>query len=85
MVGALYGPSTVPCHSKDISREPLLSFKANVYNFCIADVQEIKPKCTFYVWEEFNGKKGSTEIYSCIYKYLQENVLHKNKENRPKK
>ena len=59
--------------------------KANMYNFCIADVREKIPKCTFYVWEEYNGKKGSAEIYSCVYKYLQENVLHLNKEKRPKK
>ena len=59
--------------------------KANIYNFCIADVRTDKPKCTFYVWEEYNGKKGSAEVYSCIYKWLKENVLYLDKEKRPKK
>ena len=59
--------------------------KANMYNFCIADVRTEKPECTFYVWEEYNGKKGSAEIYSCVYRRLQENVLHLDEEKRPKK
>ena len=59
--------------------------KANMYNFCIADVRTEKPECTFYVWEEYNGKKGSAEIYSCVYKWLEENVLHTEKKKRPNK
>ena len=59
--------------------------KANMYNFCIADVRTKTPKCTFYVWEEYNGKKGSAEIYSCVYKWLEENVLHLEKNKRPNK
>lgn len=62
--------------------------KVNVYNFCIYELQSNKP--FFYVWEEFNGRKGSSEIYSCIYKWLNENVLHKdgkkvNGQERPRK
>ena len=55
--------------------------KLNVYNFGIVNV--LTDKTTFYVWEEFNGKKGSAEIYSCIQKWLMSNVL--NKPNYPKK
>ena len=50
--------------------------KVNVYNFCIIEVQTGTPH--FYTWAEHEGGKGSSEIYSCIYKYLQQNVLNKN-------
>ena len=55
--------------------------KLNVYNFGIVNV--LTDKTSFYVWEEFNGKKGSAEIYSCIHKWLTSNVL--NKPNYPRK
>ena len=62
--------------------------KLNVFNFCIHDVQ--KKKSFFYVWEEFNGRKGSAEIYSCLYKFLNQHVFHLNgvavpKDKRPHK
>ena len=50
--------------------------KLNVFNFCIHDVKT--DKSFFYVWEEYNGRKGSSEIYLCLYKYLNEHVFHKN-------
>ena len=40
--------------------------KLNMYNFCVCEILTETP--SFYMWEEFNGKKGSAEIYSCIYK-----------------
>ena len=55
--------------------------KLNVYNFCIVDVQRSVPN--FYLWEEFNGRRGASEIYSCIYKFLQENLF--NLSIRPRK
>ena len=55
--------------------------KLNVYNFCIVDVQRGVPN--FYLWEEFNGRRGASEIYSCIYKFLQENLFKLS--NRPRK
>ena len=55
--------------------------KLNVYNFCISDVTTKIPY--FYVWPEYTGQKGAAEIYSCVFKYLNENVLCK--PNYPKK
>ena len=62
--------------------------KINVFNFCIHEVKT--NKSFFYVWEEYNGRKGSSEIYSCLFKYLNEHVFHKNgtpvpPEERPHK
>ena len=57
--------------------------KLNMYNFCVCEILTETP--SFYMWEEFNGKKGSAEIYSCIYKWLKDNILNKNKNERPKK
>ena len=48
--------------------------KLNVYNFCI--FEQLTKDCFFYVWEEFSGRKGSAEIYSCVYKYLNDKVFH---------
>ena len=48
--------------------------KINVFNFCI---HEVKTNKSFsYVWEENNGRKGSLEIYSCLFKYLNEHGFH---------
>ena len=55
--------------------------KLNVYNFCISEVQTQEP--FFYMWPEFIGRKGAAEIFSCVYKYLQDHVLCK--PNYPKK
>ena len=55
--------------------------KVNLYNFNITDVKTGIPY--FYIWAEYDGGKGSAEIYSCIYKWLQANVF--NKQNRPRK
>ena len=57
--------------------------KVNVYNFNITDVKTGTP--SFYIWAEYDGSKGSAEIYSCIYKWLQANVLHLPKFHRPRK
>ena len=51
--------------------------KLNVYNFSVHELQNNEPH--FYVWPEYTGSKGATEIYSCIYKYLKENVFCKDK------
>ena len=51
--------------------------KLNVYNFSVHELQTNEPH--FYVWPEYNGSKGAAEIYSCIYKYLKENVFCKEK------
>ena len=50
--------------------------KMNVFNFCIIEMQTGIPY--FYTWTEADGGKGSSEIYSCIYKWLQQHVLNKN-------
>lgn len=42
--------------------------KLNVYNFTIFDASNTDGYC--YVWDETHGKKGSTEIGSCLLKYL---------------
>ena len=55
--------------------------KLNVYNFCVFELQTKEPY--FYVWPEYDGMKGAAEIYSCIHKYLEENVFCK--PNYPKK
>ena len=55
--------------------------KLNVYNFCVYELQTKEPH--FYVWPEFNGSKGAAEIYSCVYKYLEDHVFCK--ENYPRK
>ena len=52
--------------------------KLNVFNFCIIEMQTGIPY--FYTWTEADGGKGSSEIYSCIYKWIKEHVL--NKPNR---
>nr|CAH7752947.1 unnamed protein product [Callosobruchus chinensis] len=44
--------------------------KLNVYNFTIFDASNSNGYC--YVWDETHGKKGSTEIGTCILKYLYE-------------
>ena len=55
--------------------------KLNVYNFCVHELQTKEPH--FYVWPEFNGSKGAAEIYSCVYKYLEDHVFCK--QNYPRK
>ena len=52
--------------------------KLNVYNFWICEVKKKEPY--FYLWEEFSGRKGSAEIYSCVYKRLQEHVFIKEEQ-----
>lgn len=42
--------------------------KLNVYNFTIFDSFKNDGYC--YVWDEYNGKKGSAEVGSCLIKYL---------------
>ena len=55
--------------------------KLNIYNFCICDVKTKEPY--FYMWEEYKARKGSSEIYSCLYKWLSDHVfIH---TDRPKK
>ena len=54
--------------------------KLNVYNFSVHELQTKEPH--FYVWPEYTGSKGAAEIYSCIYKYLQEHVFSKEKYPR---
>ena len=49
--------------------------KVNVYNFCITEVLTGTPH--FYIWTEYDGGKGSAEIYSCIYKWLQQNEFNR--------
>ena len=66
---------------KTAHRSHFYERKLNVYNFCIVHLQESTPY--FYIWEEFTGRRGSCEIFSCIYKFLKENVL--NKQTRPRK
>ena len=51
--------------------------KLSVYNFGIVDIQRGKPY--FYIWEEFTGRRGASEIYSCIAKWLEANVFCKKK------
>ena len=52
--------------------------------FIIFVFQKYKPRNHFfYIWPEFTGRKGAAEIYSCVYKYLQDHVLCK--PNYPKK
>ncbi|CAH1973183.1 unnamed protein product [Acanthoscelides obtectus] len=41
----------------------------NVYNFTIYDCSNKDGIC--YVWNETHGSKGSSEIGTCLYKYLQ--------------
>ena len=52
--------------------------KLNVFNFCIIEMQTGIPY--FYTWTEADGGKGSSEIYSCLFKWIKEHVL--NKPNR---
>ena len=47
--------------------------KCSMYNFCIADLQQ-NEEPYFYLWEEFNGGKGSAEIFTAIDMYLREYV-----------
>merc|ERR1712240_761082 len=47
--------------------------KCSMYNFCIVNLQQ-KEEPYFYLWEEFNGAKGSAEIYTAINMYLQQYV-----------
>ena len=47
--------------------------KCPMYNFCIVNLQD-KEEPYFYLWEEFNGAKGSAEIYTAIDMYLREYV-----------
>ena len=47
--------------------------KCPMYNFCICDLQQ-KEEPYFYLWEEFNGGKGSAEIFTAIDMYLREYV-----------
>ena len=56
--------------------------KLNVYNFCVHDVQKKEPH--FFLWEEYTAHRGSCEIYSCLFKYIERYVLSKG-ENYPKK
>ena len=44
-----------------------------MYNFCIVNLQD-EEEPYFYLWEEFNGGKGSAEIYTTLDMYLQQYV-----------
>ena len=55
--------------------------KLNVYNFCISDIKTKTPY--FYIWPENTGQKGAAEIYSSVFKYLNDNVFCKS--DYPKK
>ena len=55
----------VPCG--DVSNL-YYSRKLAVYNFTIYEQDTKKGLCN--LWEEYNGKRGSSEIGSCIYQYL---------------
>lgn len=51
--------------------------KLNVYNFTIFDAANKEGHC--YVWDETHGKRGSSEIGTCLLKYLSglpETVTH---------
>ena len=47
--------------------------KCSMYNFCIVNLQD-EEEPYFYLWEEFNGRKGSVEIYTALEKYLEKFV-----------
>ena len=47
--------------------------KCSMYNFCIVNLQD-EEEPYFYLWEEFNGGKGSAEIYTALDMYLQQYV-----------
>ena len=49
--------------------------KVNVYNFCIYDIQT--KESYMFVWEEYTARRGSVEIYSCLYKWIQKYVLNR--------
>lgn len=51
--------------------------KWNVYSFTIFD--SYKNDSYYYVWDEYNGKKGNAEIGTCLLNYfsqLPESVTH---------
>ena len=48
--------------------------KLSLMNFCIHDLQ--LKQSYMYVWEENVAARGSVEIFSCLYKYLQVYVLN---------
>lgn len=43
--------------------------KLSVYNFTIYDV--IRHEATCYVWSENDTKKGSNEVASCLFHYIE--------------
>ena len=49
--------------------------KLSFYNFCVYNLQT--GKGYMYVWTENTAKRGSVEIYSCMYKYLKDHLLNK--------
>lgn len=49
--------------------------KVNLYNFCIYDIQT--RESYMFVWEEYTARRGSVEIYSCLYKWIQTYVLNR--------
>merc|ERR1712240_70166 len=57
--------------------------KCPMYNFCIVDLQQ-QEEPYFYLWEEFNGGKGSAEIFTAIDMYLCEYV-YRNPQRTQKK
>ena len=57
--------------------------KCSMYNFCIADLQQ-NEEPYFYLWEEFNGGKGSAEIFTAIDMYLREYVYCNPKRTQKK-
>ena len=45
--------------------------KVSVFNFCIYDLNQKRSNC--YVWDETIARKGSNEINSCLFKWVQDN------------
>ena len=45
--------------------------KVSLFNFCIYDLNQKRANC--YLWDETIARKGSNEINSCLFKWVQEN------------
>jgi len=43
--------------------------KVAVYNLTVTDIKKMRTVC--YTWDETNGKRGGTEISTCVYLYLK--------------
>ena len=56
--------------------------KLSFYNFCVHDAQN--NKSYMYTWEENTAKRGSVEIYSCMFKWLVDHLFSR-PDQYPKK